>query len=88
MFNPFKNAGELQKLWKLQQEVKKIEVSSQKGNVEVTVTGEMKVKSVRVDGRELSEVKDALNTAFAEVQKKVASKMQEVGGGLQGLLGK
>lgn len=87
MFNPFKGAGELQKLWKLQQEVKKITVSTQKGDATVEVTGEMKIKSVKLNGQELHDVKEALNIAFGDVQKKVASKMQELGGGLGGLLG-
>jgi len=86
MFNPLKGMGDLGKIFKLQQEIKKIEVETSKGKAEVKVTGDMKIKSVKLDGQELSDVKEALNSAFEQVQKKVAAKMQE-SGGLGGLLG-
>lgn len=86
MFNPLKAGGNIKKLFQLQQEVKKIEVETAKGRAEVIVSGELRVKSVKLNGEELHDVKDALNEAFEKVQKKVAAKMQEMGGGLGGLL--
>lgn len=92
MFNPLKGIGDLNKLrqeaMKLQQELKKIEIAKDKRNISVVVTGEMKIKSIKVDGEEMFDLKDVLNDALNEAQKKAASTMQQMGGGLQGLLGK
>jgi DNA-binding protein YbaB len=91
MFNPLKGIGDLKKLrdeaLKLQKELQKIEVFSEKGRAQVTLTADMKVKSVKVHGEEMQDLKDALNDAMEKAQKKAAAKMQEMGGGLQGLLG-
>lgn len=91
MFNPLKQAGELNKLRqeakKIQEELKKIEVEKSKGKVTVMVTGDMKVKSIKVEGEEMFDIKEAVNDAIEEAQKKAAMKMQQMGGGLRGLLG-
>lgn len=92
MFNPFKGVGELNKLRqeaaRIQQELKKIEIPKDKKNISVVVTGEMKIKSIKIDGEEQFDMKDVLNDALSEAQKKAAQVMQQMGGGLQGLLGK
>lgn len=92
MFNPLKGLGDLNELrkqaMKLQAELKQIVVSSEKGRAEVEMTADMKVRYVKVNGEEMSDLKDALNDAIEKAQKKAASKMQEMGGGLGGLLGK
>lgn len=72
---------------KLQKQLAQIEVTESKGNVEVTMTGDMKVVSVTVDSERNNDIKDAVNKAISEAQKKSAQKMQEMGGGLAGLLG-
>lgn len=91
MFNPLKQAGELNKLRqeakKIQEELKKIEIEKSKSKATVVVTGDMKIKSVKVDGEEMFDIKEALNDAIGEAQKKAAMKMQQMGGGLRGLLG-
>lgn len=92
MFNPLKGIGDLKKLrdeaMKLQHELQQIVIDTQKGRASVQLTGDMKIKSVKVNGEEMHDLKDALNEALEKAQKKAASKMQEMGGGLQGLLGK
>ncbi|RJQ24820.1 YbaB/EbfC family DNA-binding protein [Candidatus Parcubacteria bacterium] len=92
MFNPLKGVGDLKKLrdeaMKLQQELKKIEVTSEKNDISVVVTGDMKVKSIKMDGEEMFDLKEIINKALEESQKKAASKMQQMGGGIQNLLGK
>lgn len=72
---------------KLQKQLAQIQVTESKGNVEVTMTGDMKVVSVTVDEETNNDIKDAVNKAISEAQKKSAQKMQEMGGGLAGLLG-
>ena len=46
----------------------------------------MKIKSVKISGEEMGDLKDALNDAIEKAQKKAAAKMQEAGG-LSSLLG-
>lgn len=91
MMDKFRQARELKRMRdeanKLQKELSKIEVTETKGDVEVVMTGDMKVTSVTIDGEENRDVKDAVNRAISEAQKKSAQKMQESGGGLASLLG-
>lgn len=92
MFNPLKGLGDLNKLRqeaiKLQKELEKIDVIEEKGRALVHLTADMKVKSIKISGEEMHDVRDALNDALSKAQKKAASKMQEIGGGLTGLLGR
>lgn len=92
MINPLKGLGDLNKLrqeaQKLQNELKKLEVTEERGRAYIVMTGDMKVKEFKVNGEDMNDVKDALNEALGKVQKKAAQKMQEMGGGLGGLLGK
>lgn len=92
MFNPLKNIGELNELRKqameLQNALKQIVVTASRGRASVELTADMKVQKVTVNGEEMNDLKDALNEALEKAQKKAAGKMQEMGGGLGGLLGK
>lgn len=71
----------------LQKELEKEVVKYEKGSVVVKVNGAQKVEYVEIDGQERKDVKDALNEAMKEVQKKAAKKMMDMGGGLGGLFG-
>ena len=72
---------------KIQKELQTIVVTASRGRVSVELTADMKVKSFRVNDEEMKDAIDALNEALDKAQKKAASKMQEMGGGLSGLLG-
>jgi len=91
MFNPLKGMGELNELRKqamqLQNALKQIVIFEEKGRASVEMTADMKIKSVKVSGEEMNDLRDCLNDAIEKSQKKAASKMQEMGGGLGGLLG-
>ena len=90
MINPFKQAAEIKKLRDqanaIQKELEQIEVESEKGRVRIVMTGNMKVKSVEINGEEMKDARDAMNEAVDRAQKKSAQKMQQMGGGLQELL--
>jgi DNA-binding protein YbaB len=90
MFNPLKSIGELKKLrdqaQALQKELQKIEIVEQKGRAEVVLSADMKIKSVKMNGEELNDLREALNSAIDKAQKKAAEKMQAMGGGLLGML--
>ncbi len=92
MFDKFKQIGELNKMrqqaMKLQKELEKIVVVTEEHGVKVRVRGDQKVEMISVGGEEMKNVTEAINKAMKEVQKKSASKMMEMGGGLGGLLGK
>jgi DNA-binding protein YbaB len=92
MFNPLKQVGELKKLrdeaMKIQKELAQIVVTASRGRVSVELTADMKVKSFTVNDEEMKDAVDCLNEALEKAQKKAAGKMQEMGGGLSGLLGK
>lgn len=91
MINPFKQAAEIKKLRdqakKIQNELSQVEVEAEKGRVRVVIDGNMKVKSVEINGEEMKDAKDAFNEAVDRAQKKSAQKMQQMGAGLQELLG-
>ncbi len=91
MFNPLKQAGELKKLRdtakQIQRELEQIEVETEKGRAKVIMNGNMKLKSIEINGEEMSDVKDAINDAVEKAQKKSAMKMQSMGAGLSSLFG-
>lgn len=91
MMNPFKQAGEIKKLRDqanaIQKELAQIEVESEKGRVKVVMSGDMKVKSVEINGEEMKDAREAFNEAVDRAQKKSAQKMQQMGAGLKDLLG-
>ena len=90
MMNPFKQAAEIKKLRDqanaIQKELAQIEVESEKGRVKVVMSGDMKVKSVEINGEEMKDAREAFNEAVDRAQKKSAQKMQQMGGGLQEML--
>ncbi len=91
MFNKFKQLGELNKMRKkameLQKELEKIVETVEKRGWTVSVTGDQKIRYIKKDGEDLSDLVDAINEAMKKVQKESAKKMMEMGGGLSGLLG-
>lgn len=90
MINPFKQAGEIKKLRDqanaIQKELAQIEVEVEKGRVKIVMSGDMKVKSLEINGEDMKDAREAVNEAVDRAQKKSAQKMQQMGGGLQELL--
>lgn len=62
-------------------------VTVEKNGVKVVMSGDQKVQKVEIDGERNDNVAEAVNEAVKESQKVAAKKIQEMGGGLQGLLG-
>ena len=79
MFDKFKDLNQLKKLKSvLGEEEERLE----ENGVEVLVSGEMKIKEIKLNYQLEAEeqailLKDLINRAFQEVQKKVAIKMKE-----------
>lgn len=90
MFNPLKGLGELNELRKqaqqLQNALKEILITEERGRARIELSADMKIHSVKINGEEYNDLRDALNDAIEKAQKRAAQKMQEMGG-LGNLLG-
>jgi DNA-binding protein YbaB len=91
MFDKFKQLGQLNEMRKkaneLQKELEKIIETMEKNGYTVSVTGDQKIRYIKKDGEDMTELTDLINEAMKKVQKESAKKMMEMGGGLSGLLG-
>jgi DNA-binding protein YbaB len=83
-----KMRGEAQKMQKELEKIKETVQDSGGGHdYQVTVTGDQKIASIKIDDEEQEALVKTINDAMKKVQKKAAQKMMEMGGGLSGLLG-
>lgn len=91
MFDKFKQLGELKKMRDQAMEMQKalaqekIEVEEQ--GIKVVMTGDQRVETLEINGEEQNSLKDVLNKAIKKSQEVAARKLQEMSGGLGGLLG-
>jgi len=90
MFDKVKQLGELAKMRQqaqaLQKELEKITETVEKGDLVISVSGDQKIRYIKINGEERKDLTDAINEAMKKVQKEAAKKMMEMGGGLSGLL--
>jgi nucleoid-associated protein EbfC len=91
MFNPFQQVGELKKMrdqaMMIQKQLQAEEIQVDKNGVQITITGDQKLKSLHSNGRSDDDVKDAVNEAVKKSQEVAAKKLSGMSGGLKGLLG-
>jgi len=91
MNNPFSQLGDLKKMrdqaMQIQRELQAEEVSVDKNGVQILITGDQKIKDIRVNGRSDEDVKEAINEAVKKSQEVAARKLATMQGGLSGLLG-
>jgi DNA-binding protein YbaB len=91
MNNPFSQLGDLKKMrdqaMQIQRELQAEEVSVDKNGVQIVITGDQKIKDIRVNGRSDNDVKEAVNEAVKKSQEVAAKKLASMQGGLSGLLG-
>jgi len=84
VFSKLKQGKDLMKMRSQAKDIQKklsgVTASVEKGNFRVKVTADQKVEYVSIDGEEQKELRDAINQAFKDVQKKAAQKMVEEGG--------
>ncbi len=92
MFGKLKQLAELKKMRdqavalqkKLAQEIVEVE----ERGIRVRISGDQKIQSIDIDGSEEERIKEVLNKALKKSQEVAAKKMQEMSGGLTGMLGK
>ena len=92
MINPFKQIGEIKKMrdqaMQIQRELQAEEVIVDKNGVHIVISGDQKIKILESNGRSDDDVKEAVNEAVKKSQEVAAKKLQQMGGGLSGLLGR
>lgn len=91
MFNPLGKLGDLKKLRdqaiQIQKQLQKEELVIEEGDVRVVISGDQQIKEFTVAGISSPQAVATLNKAIKESQKVAAKKLQEMGGGLGGMLG-
>lgn len=91
MFDKFKQLGQLKKMRdqavKIQKELAAEQTEVNENGVRVVISGDQKIKDLEIDGEQYSRVVDVLNKAIKDSQKMAAKKLQQMSGGLTGLLG-
>ncbi len=92
MNNPLSQLGDLKKMrdqaMQIQRELQSEEVNIEKNGVEILITGDQRIKEIRVNGKSDNDVKEAVNEAIKKSQEIAAKKLSQMQGGLGGLLGR
>ena len=92
MINPFKNLQDLKAMRDQAMQIQKtlsVEIITvEKDGVKVVITGDQRVQTLEIDGVANNRVAEAVNEAIKKSQEVAAKKLQEMSGGLGGLLGK
>lgn len=90
MFDKFKQLGELNKMRaqavKIQKELKKEKIEVVENGIKVVVSGDQKIQELEIDGMADNRVPDVINKAIKKSQEVAARKLQEMSGGLSGML--
>jgi DNA-binding protein YbaB len=91
MFKPLKNLQDLKSMRdqavKIQQALAQEIITVERNGVKVIISGDQKVQTIEVNGQEDQNIKEAVNEAIKKSQEVAAKKLQEMSGGLGGMLG-
>ena len=89
--NPFGQLGELKKMrdqaMQIQRQLQAEEITIEKKGILVVITGDQKLKEIRTNGKSDKDIVEAVNEAVKKSQEVAAKKLQQMSGGLGGLLG-
>jgi len=92
MFDKFKQLGELKKMrdeaLRIQRELAAEKIELEEGDIKIVVSGDQKVQSLEIRGEAQPRLIEVLNKALKRSQEVAAKKVQQMSGGLSGLLGK
>jgi len=90
-FDKFKQLGDLKKMRdqavQMQKQLQQEKIEVEEDGILVVMTGDQKVEQIVMDGEQQSRLVDVLNKAVKKSQKVAAKKLQEMSGGLKGLMG-
>lgn len=91
MINPLGKLGDLKKLrdqaMQIQKQLQQEEIVVEEGDVRVVISGDQQIKEFTVAGISSPQAIQVLNKAIKESQKVAARRLQEMSGGLSGLMG-
>ncbi len=91
MQNPLSKLGDLnalrQQAVRMQQELAAEEIEIVHGDIRVVISGDQKIKVFSVQGITSQPAIDALNESIRKSQELAAKKLQQMSGGLGGMLG-
>lgn len=91
MANPFKALGDLNQLRqqakKMQDELAAEQIRLEEGDIVVVITGDQRVLELSVQGISSPDVIEVLNRAIKKSQEAAAKKLQQMTGGLGGMMG-
>lgn len=91
MNNPFGQLGELKKMrdqaMQIQRQLQAEEITIEKKGILVVITGDQKLKEIKTNGKSDKDIVEAVNEAVKKSQEIAAKKLQQMSGGLGGLLG-
>jgi DNA-binding protein YbaB len=89
--NPLKQLGDLKKLrdqaMAMQKELDKEKVEVEDSGIKVVITGTQKFEHFEIQGVSNPKVTDVLNKAVKKSQEIAAKQMQQMSGGLKGMMG-
>jgi DNA-binding protein YbaB len=92
MFDKFKQMGELKKMrdeaLKIQRELAAEKIEMEEGDIKVVVSGDQKIQSLEIQGEAQPHLIEVLNKSLKRSQEVAAKKVQQISGGLSGLLGR
>lgn len=90
LFDKVKQVGELKKMrdqaLAIQKQLAAESVEVNENGVRLVITGDMKIRELEIDGAPNKRVLDVVNKGLKKAQEMAAKKMQEMSGGLGGLL--
>lgn len=91
MLNPFSKLGDLKKMrdeaMRIQKELAQEMIEVNKNGVRVVISGDQRIQTLESNGRADEDIKEVVNEAIKKSQEVAAQRLQEMSGGLGGLLG-
>ncbi len=92
MFDKVKQLGELKRMrdeaMRIQKQLATETIEVNEGGIRIVISGDQQVKELEINEESNEELVRVLNSALKQSQKVAARKVQEMSGGLSGLLGK
>lgn len=71
----------------IQKELAGEKVEMEEDGIRIVISGDQKIQTIEIEGEEKDKLRDVLNKAIKKSQEIAAQKLQQMGGGLGGLLG-
>ena len=90
IFDTVKQGGELMKMRQQAMQIQKAlaaeKIEVEENGIRIVVSGDQKIQELQIDGANNQRLVDTINKALKKSQEIAAKKMQEMSGGLSGML--